>query len=343
MGRYAQWQSRFLRYINTRPNGDDLGKFILQGPYTPSTVTILVVPATNNTSTEVIHLLLIGIGDEIYPAVDARKTAHKMWIAIDRLQQSESLNIQDVNTNLFWKFRKFTSQDGELMESYYSRFYKMVNEMIRNNLIVATIIAKNANLLTFVVAAQLHPDPYYQASKSHKSYAPTSKASPLTRSHVTTKHKGKEIAKPIIPPSELAFKEDNTNEKIDEQELEARYSFMAKIQELSEQHEYISNTCVVEKVYSNVILDSPDMYDNDIQTNQNDIECNDERVALANLIAKLKLNVDENKKIKKQLKKANTSLAHELKECKSILAKTSRTLRESNSIQDSFLIALQNK
>ncbi|GJX76985.1 hypothetical protein Tco_0323796, partial [Tanacetum coccineum] len=41
--------------------------------------------------------------------------------------------------------------------------------------------------------------------------------------------------------------------------------------------------------------------------------------------------------------KANTTLAHELTECKSILAETSKTLGESNSIQDSFLVALQNK
>ncbi|GKE02024.1 hypothetical protein Tco_1390007 [Tanacetum coccineum] len=45
--RYAQWKSRFLRYIDTRPNGDALRKCILEGPYTPSTVTIPAVPATN--------------------------------------------------------------------------------------------------------------------------------------------------------------------------------------------------------------------------------------------------------------------------------------------------------
>ncbi|GKD93842.1 hypothetical protein Tco_1373679, partial [Tanacetum coccineum] len=73
------------------------------------------------------------------------------------------------------------------------------------------------------------------------------------------------------------------------------------------------------------------------------VECDDERVVLANLIANLKLDVDENKKIQKQLKKANTTLAHEFTECKSILAKTSRTLEESNSIRDSCLVALQNK
>ncbi|GJV24323.1 retrovirus-related pol polyprotein from transposon TNT 1-94 [Tanacetum coccineum] len=72
-------------------------------------------------------------------------------------------------------------------------------------------------------------------------------------------------------------------------------------------------------------------------------KCDDERVALANLIANLKLDVDENKKIQKQLKKANATLTQELTECKSILAETSRTLGESNSIRDSCLVALQNK
>ncbi|GKB09069.1 hypothetical protein Tco_0837381 [Tanacetum coccineum] len=96
----------------------------------------------------------------------------------------------------------------------------------------------------------------------------------------------------------------------------------------------------VEKVDSNVIPDSPNMCDNDIQTDQN---AEDERAALANLIENLKLDIDENKTIQKKLKKANASLTQELKECKSTLAKTSRTLGESNSIRDSCLIALQNK
>nr|GEZ53165.1 hypothetical protein [Tanacetum cinerariifolium] len=44
----------------------------------------------------------------------------------------ESINVQDLETNMYWEFRKFTSQDGETMESYYSRFYKIMNELIRN-------------------------------------------------------------------------------------------------------------------------------------------------------------------------------------------------------------------
>nr|GEU74117.1 hypothetical protein [Tanacetum cinerariifolium] len=188
-------------------------------------------------------------------------TANGMWEAIKRLQQGESLNIQDVKTNLFLEFEKFTSHDEETMESYYTRFYKLMNEMIRNNLTIATMqvnvqflqqfqpewsrfvtivkqqhkldevsyhklfdilkqyqkevnelhaerIEKNANPLAPVSTAQPHQDPYYQAPKSHKSYAPTSKALLPTRSHATTRNKGKGIAKPSTTPSKSAFKED---------------------------------------------------------------------------------------------------------------------------------------
>ncbi|GJU69533.1 hypothetical protein Tco_1255792 [Tanacetum coccineum] len=44
--RYAQWRSRFLRYIDTRPNGDALRKCILKGPYTLTIVTTPAVPTT---------------------------------------------------------------------------------------------------------------------------------------------------------------------------------------------------------------------------------------------------------------------------------------------------------
>ncbi|GJS96145.1 putative reverse transcriptase domain-containing protein [Tanacetum coccineum] len=52
---------------------------------------------------EAIFLILTGIGDEIYSTVDACNTAKEMWTAIERLQQGESLNVQDVKTNLFWE------------------------------------------------------------------------------------------------------------------------------------------------------------------------------------------------------------------------------------------------
>ncbi|GJZ42077.1 hypothetical protein Tco_0588963, partial [Tanacetum coccineum] len=329
------------------------------------------------------------------------------------------------------RFVTIVKQQHKLDEVSYHKFFDILKQYQKEvNELRAERIAKNANPLALVATAQPHQAPYYQTSKSHKSYAPTSRTSLPTRSNATTRHKGKEIAKPITPPSESASKEDSdpeqaqkdkemqrnlaliakkpkrvkdstyhkekmllckqaekgvqlqaeqsdwladTDEEIDEQELEAHYSYMAKIQEVpnadlgtnseplehvqydtrynvfaneiqhSKQSESSSNTCVVETVDSNVIPDSPDMCDNDIQNDQNVVECDDERVALANLIANLKFDVHENKKIQNQLKKANASLTQELKKFKSTLAETSRTLRESNSIRDSCLVALQNK
>nr|GFD22333.1 hypothetical protein [Tanacetum cinerariifolium] len=69
-------------------------------------------------------------------------------------------------------------------------------------------LARNANPLALVATAQANQDPYYQTSRSHRSQAPSSKPSIPTRSHTATRHKGKEIAKPITPPSEIASEED---------------------------------------------------------------------------------------------------------------------------------------
>nr|GEZ47226.1 hypothetical protein [Tanacetum cinerariifolium] len=47
-GRYPQWRSRFLRYIDTKPNGDALRKCILSGPYKPTIVSVQAVAATDD-------------------------------------------------------------------------------------------------------------------------------------------------------------------------------------------------------------------------------------------------------------------------------------------------------
>ncbi|GKC70346.1 hypothetical protein Tco_1116229 [Tanacetum coccineum] len=433
--RYAQWRSRFLRYIDTKNNGEALRKCILEGPYVPTTVVVQAVEAADDSPAipqhtavetvsnmfeekkdfqskkEAIFLLLTGIRDEIYSTVNACKTANEIWIAIKRLQQGKSLNIQDVTTNLFWEFGKFTSRDGESIESYYSKFYKMMNEMIRNNLQVATMQVNVQFLqqlqpewLRFVKIVkqtnELDTVSYHTLFEILKSNAPAPKQSFSIRSNASTRHKGKEIGKRVTPPSESDFDEDivpeqakkdkemqkkngshcksrqfgnqrtmtvvgaretvgsqvvqqtgiqcsteveqvdwleDTDEEIDEQELEAHYSYMAKIQKVlpvdsdtnaellaevqyddeynvfaNERPEHINDTHVLEKDDSNVTPDSSNMCNNDNQVDQNAAECDDERVALANLISNLKLDVDENKKIHRQLKKANASLTQEL-------------------------------
>ncbi|GJU09548.1 hypothetical protein Tco_1131944 [Tanacetum coccineum] len=84
----------------------------------------------------------------------------------------------------------------------------------------------------------------------------------------------------------------------DVDELEAHYSYMAKIQEVSPE-ESSSSGQSLEHVQNH---DENDVFAN---VDQNAAECVDERDALANLIANLTLDIEENKTILKQLKKAN--------------------------------------
>nr|GEW35661.1 reverse transcriptase domain-containing protein [Tanacetum cinerariifolium] len=291
-----------LSYLNRmvqtlRPNGDALRKCILEGPYQPTTVTIPVVPATENSPAvpkrtivetiltmspknkahfesekEAIHLLLTGIRDEIYSTVDACKTTHELTVTVTRDRETvgsklvQQIGIQCFNCKELGHFAKECKKSKRVKDYTYHKEKMLLCKQAKNGV---PLQAEQADWL------------------------------------------------------------EDMDEEIDEQELEAHYSFMAKIQEVpttdsgtetkplervqnnaeynvfaneiqhSEQPKSINNICVLETGDSNAIPNSPDMCDNDIQNDQNTIECDDERVALANLIANLKLDVDENIKIQK--------------------------------------------
>nr|GFB06314.1 hypothetical protein [Tanacetum cinerariifolium] len=75
-GRCTQWRSWFLRYIDTRPNGDAVRKCILE------VETLQTMSPENKahyeSEKEAIHLILTGFRDEIYSTLDACKTAQEM-------------------------------------------------------------------------------------------------------------------------------------------------------------------------------------------------------------------------------------------------------------------------
>ncbi|GJY97876.1 hypothetical protein Tco_0514786, partial [Tanacetum coccineum] len=340
-----------------------------------------------------IHLLLTEIEDEIYSTVDACKTAHEMWIAIKRLQQVATMQVNvEFLQQLQSKWSRFVTivkQQHELDKVSYHKLFDILKQYQKEvNEIRSERIAKNANPLA-LIAKPITP-PSKSASEEDSDPEQAQKDKEMQKNLALIAKYFKKLFKPTNNnlrtfsnsrnknvDTTSRYKNDNQTgqfgnqrtvivagarktigsqiqevptagsgtdtEPLEQVQYDTGYNVFSNERQHSEQPESISNTCVVEKVDSNVIPDSSNMCDNDIQTDQNAVECDDERVALANLIANLKLDVDENKKIQKQLKKANATLTQELTECKSILAETSRTLGESNSIRDSCLVALQNK
>nr|GFA62552.1 hypothetical protein [Tanacetum cinerariifolium] len=142
---------------------------------------------------------------------------------------------------------------------------------------------------------------------------------------------------------------DDTDDKSDDQELEAHYMYMAKLQQVSpdavdsgpifdkepeqkvqnddhydvfsiecqhpEQSESVHNTYLLEQDAQNVSIESVDMnYDSEqIDQNDEDVDLVKERELLASLITKLKCEIDESKTCNTLLETSNKVLVEKLK------------------------------
>ncbi|GJS05903.1 retrovirus-related pol polyprotein from transposon TNT 1-94 [Tanacetum coccineum] len=242
-----------------RPNGDALRKCILTGPYTPTMVTTPAVPATEDSpeipektsetvlnmtpenkahyesEKEAIHLILTGIGDEIYSTVDALsgRSRNQNVGSLERfkkLQRASNVQFLQQLQPEWSRFVTIVKQQHKLDEVPYHKLFDILKQYQKEvNELRAERMAKNANPLALVATAQTMQDPYYQTPKHHKSYAPTSKATLPTRSHAATRYKGKEIAKPITPPSESASEEDSDPEQAQkDKDMQKNLALIAK-------------------------------------------------------------------------------------------------------------------
>nr|GEU35456.1 hypothetical protein [Tanacetum cinerariifolium] len=351
-GRYPQWRSRFLRYIDTRPNGEALRKCILSGPYKPTTVLVQAVEVTDDSlaipehttvetpmnmspenkahflaEKEAIHLILTGIGDEIYSTIDACQTAQEMREAIERLYKlmneiiRNNLTVTTMQVNVQFlqqlqpewsRFVTIVKQQHKLdVVSYHKLFNILKQYQNEVNKLCAERLARNGNPLALVATAQANQDPYYQTSRNQRT--------------VNVAGAREKVGSLVVQQSGIQCfnckeyghfsKECNTDEEVDKQELEAHHSYMAKIQEVPTADSGTDSE-PVEQVQNDA---GYNVFANDLQ------------------------HSEQSESIQKQLKKANTTLAQELKECKAILTKTSKSLGESISVRDSCLVVLQTK
>ncbi|GJT79430.1 hypothetical protein Tco_1053772 [Tanacetum coccineum] len=78
-GSYVQWQSRFLRYVDLKPNKKLLRKCIFEGPYELTEITTPAAPTYGDNPAR--------DSNDICSTVDSWPNAKGMWIAIERLQQ----------------------------------------------------------------------------------------------------------------------------------------------------------------------------------------------------------------------------------------------------------------
>nr|GEV24648.1 hypothetical protein [Tanacetum cinerariifolium] len=141
------------------------------------------------------------------------------------------------------------------------QYQKEVNELCAERL------AMNANPLALVATAQANQDPYCQTSKSYKSYAPSSKPSLLTRTHTSTRYKGKEIAKPITPPSKTASEEDSDPKQAQkDKDMQKNLALIAKY--FKKIYNPTNNNLITSSNSKNKNVDMTPRYKNDNQSGQ---------------------------------------------------------------------------
>ncbi|GJU13625.1 hypothetical protein Tco_1136021 [Tanacetum coccineum] len=152
---YVPWLSGLLCYAKSRPNGKLIYNSIMNGPYVRRMIPELGDPArtvpvpetfheqTDDELTEAeikqmeaddqaIQTILLGLPEDIYAAVDSYETAQEIWLRVQQMMKGSNIGIQEKKAKLFNECERFTSTDGESIESYYHRFLKLMNDFKRN-------------------------------------------------------------------------------------------------------------------------------------------------------------------------------------------------------------------
>nr|GEW41688.1 integrase, catalytic region, zinc finger, CCHC-type, peptidase aspartic, catalytic [Tanacetum cinerariifolium] len=122
---YVPWSSRLLRYAISRPNGKLIHNFIINGPYVRRMIPELA-------DDQAIQTILFGLPKDIYAAVDSCETAQEIWLHVQQMMKGSDIGIQKKKDKLFNEWERFTSTDGESIESYYHHFLKLINDLKRN-------------------------------------------------------------------------------------------------------------------------------------------------------------------------------------------------------------------
>nr|GFA53037.1 hypothetical protein [Tanacetum cinerariifolium] len=95
---YVPWSSHLLWYAKSRPNGKLIRNSILNGPY-----VIKMIPEPGDANRE-----------------------------ITQMMKGSDIGIQEKKAKLFNEWERFTSNEGESIESYYHHFLKLMNDLKRN-------------------------------------------------------------------------------------------------------------------------------------------------------------------------------------------------------------------
>nr|GEV61179.1 hypothetical protein [Tanacetum cinerariifolium] len=146
-----------LRYAKSKPNRKLLVNSIKNGPYVRR---IIYEPDDSNSvqpiaeytheqtndklayqeakqmkaDDQAIQSILMGLPKDIYAAVDSGQIAKEIWLRVEHMMKGSTIGAQEKKAKLFNEWEKFKSTEGEIIESYYHRLLKLMNDFSRENI-----------------------------------------------------------------------------------------------------------------------------------------------------------------------------------------------------------------
>ncbi|GJW22045.1 retrovirus-related pol polyprotein from transposon TNT 1-94 [Tanacetum coccineum] len=118
---YVPWSSRLFRYAKNKSN-----EKLIYDSITKADIKQM------EADDQAIQTILLGLPEDIYTAVDSCETTQEIWLHVQQMMKGSDIGTQEKKAKLFNKWERFTSTDGESIESYYHRFSKIMNELKRN-------------------------------------------------------------------------------------------------------------------------------------------------------------------------------------------------------------------
>nr|GEX15710.1 hypothetical protein [Tanacetum cinerariifolium] len=126
---YVPWSSRLLWYAKSRPNGKLIHNSILNGPYVRR---MIPEPGDAERDVNVNETFHEQTDDEISERELKQIEADDQAIQTILLGLPEDIYAAEKKAKLFNEWERFTSNEGESIESYYHRFLKLMNDLKRN-------------------------------------------------------------------------------------------------------------------------------------------------------------------------------------------------------------------
>nr|GEV42883.1 hypothetical protein [Tanacetum cinerariifolium] len=146
---------------------------------------------------------------------NSRRGPEYTWEKEDQMRQKSSLKLMISQYTIYrynpllittpeWsRFMTIVKQAEDLDKVSYHKLFEILKQYHNEaNEIRTEKLAKSANPLALVAAAQHYPECHNQTPKPHKPNAPSSRQITSSKSHATTRSKGKEVVKLVTQPSE---------------------------------------------------------------------------------------------------------------------------------------------